>query len=232
MLISFPFVRNVKCGVLCYAADNLEASVVGGFSACFSSKDVCRTCHIQHSDLEDNIHDFNEVPHKYWTEEEYNKIVESIEDEIEENEIADTEEVVSGNLFTEIDVGARSDSESEGDSDSSISDGDMEGGGAALNKRGINSECPLNCLQSFHSVRSFPPDVLHDIFEGVVPEDLLGIIRILAVKGWFSLDQYNIALAGLRYTSYEKNDKPCPVPTSSKIKKLKGKAVRQGFQII
>ena len=53
----------------------------------------------------------------------------------------------------------------------------------------------------------------------------MGIIRILSAKGWFSIDQYNNALVRLGYLSYESGDKPCPLPTSSKVKKLKGKAV-------
>ena len=40
--VNYPMTRIVKCGIACYSADNLEASVMGGFSACFSSKDVCR----------------------------------------------------------------------------------------------------------------------------------------------------------------------------------------------
>ena len=35
VVIDLPVRRKVKCGVLAYAADNLEASTVGGFSACF-----------------------------------------------------------------------------------------------------------------------------------------------------------------------------------------------------
>ena len=48
---------------------------------------------------------------------------------------------------------------------------------------------------------------------------MLGIIRILSVKGWYTIDQYNDALKDLRYYSYEGKDKPC------QITKLKGKAV-------
>ena len=74
-------------------------------------------------------------------------------------------------------------------------------------------------------MKSFPPDVLHDVFEGVIPEDLLGIIRILSSKGWFTINQYNNALQNIKYLSYERGDKPCPVPTKSGVQKLKGKAV-------
>ncbi len=43
--------KTVKMGLKCYSADNLEASIVGGFSQCYSSFDVCRICHQQHQDL-------------------------------------------------------------------------------------------------------------------------------------------------------------------------------------
>jgi hypothetical protein len=43
--------KIVKLGLICYSADNLEASIVGGFSQCFSSADICRVCHQQHRDL-------------------------------------------------------------------------------------------------------------------------------------------------------------------------------------
>ena len=59
----------------------------------------------------------------------------------------------------------------------------------------------------------------------MIPEDLLGIIRILSAKGWYTLEQYNNALKNLGYQSYERGDKPCPVPTKISVKKLKGKAV-------
>jgi len=37
----------VKVGVVAHLADNLEAHLVSGLSCSFSSKDVCRFCHIQ-----------------------------------------------------------------------------------------------------------------------------------------------------------------------------------------
>ena len=31
---------------------------------------------------------------------------------------------------------------------------------------GLRKKCPLNCLQAFHAVNSFPQDSLHDVLEG------------------------------------------------------------------
>lgn len=45
-----------------------QASLVGGFSCCFSSKDICRLCHLQHKDLPD-IHG---IPtSRPWTKADY-----------------------------------------------------------------------------------------------------------------------------------------------------------------
>lgn len=64
--------KTLKLGVLCYCADNLEASVVGGFSQCFSSGDVCRVCHQQYKDLQS----ISGIPSAdIWTPEEYDAAV-------------------------------------------------------------------------------------------------------------------------------------------------------------
>ena len=65
--VTKPFPKLMKCGLIVHSADNLEAVQVGGFSSCFSSRDICRWCHIQHQDLVDHIHDFDgDAPHSYW----------------------------------------------------------------------------------------------------------------------------------------------------------------------
>ena len=68
--------KTVKVGLICYAADNLEASSIGGFSMCFSSADVCRVCHLQYEDLPE----VTGVPNKdLWTREEYDSAVANIQ---------------------------------------------------------------------------------------------------------------------------------------------------------
>ena len=144
--ISQPETRRVRAGVLCYAADNLEASLVGGFSACFSSKDVCRTCHIQHRDLDSHISDYDgPSPHPYWSESEYDAIIQSLDIREEgQHEVSETSE---DQLTDESDVDDNSEVE-----ESQSSENEMEGesDGDIIDKRGVKSECPLNILQSFH----------------------------------------------------------------------------------
>jgi hypothetical protein len=70
--IPFGEGKTLKAGLLCHIGDNLESHTVGGFSACFSSKDVCRLCHLQYKDLQ-TITGVPKAP--AWTQEEYDEIV-------------------------------------------------------------------------------------------------------------------------------------------------------------
>lgn len=64
--------KILRAGLLCHIGDNLESHIVGGFSACFSSGDVCRLCHLQYKDLQ-TITGIPKAP--AWTEEEYDSIL-------------------------------------------------------------------------------------------------------------------------------------------------------------
>jgi hypothetical protein len=68
--------ETIKLGLICYSADNLEASAVGGFSQCFSSLDVCRVCHQQYNDLQEISGIAKADP---WTREEYDAAVEDLQ---------------------------------------------------------------------------------------------------------------------------------------------------------
>ena len=147
---------TLKAGVACYISDNLEAAFIGGFSGSFSSRDICRVCHIQHGQLGDQIHHVQD----FWTEEEYDRICDSKFETMEEED-PNLVVVQKDNLFNEFD--SESDSDDESDIVESGEDGDDE---SQIQTRGLRSRCPLNCLQSFHAVTSFPLDIMHDLFEG------------------------------------------------------------------
>ena len=136
----------------CYTSDNLEATVIGGFSGSFSSRDICRICHIQHKDLENAICD----EHGLWSIEEYDLICTREFREEDDVAVVD-EEVNADNLFA-----------LEGDSHGSddASDESENTGDEYLATRGLKSECSFNVLKSFHATTSFPLDMMHDLFEG------------------------------------------------------------------
>ena len=161
-----PFTRRVKCGVLAYAADNLEASLVGGFSQNFSSRDICRICHVQYSQLEDEIHDVKGTLHGFWSVEEYDRICANEEMDIEDTDPTPAAEITEDTVFRDFQsVDVESDS-STFDSDDEDSDDEDSDDGAVVDTRGLKSVCPLNVLESFHCINGFPLDVMHDLFEG------------------------------------------------------------------
>ena len=151
-----PHERLVKCGLLMYCADNLEAYIVGGFSQSFSSKSICRHCHIQFSDLDNDIHNYGSKCHDAWNRTEYDKIAKIADrrNKIHSQELCFTEESFD-------DSGSE-----EGFS------GEEELDGSEI-MYGIKYSCPLNELQSFHCTQSLPVDVMHDVFEGSILMSLL-----------------------------------------------------------
>ena len=240
IIVNTPEPNKVKFGLHLYAADNLEAHQLSGFSTCFSSKSVCRWCHIQYEQLDDNIHDYDgDRAHDKWTTKEYDAIVSKLApldtaDEVDDIVSAEDMFAPDSDQDSEEDSGDtdddddEEDDEEDDDEEDEAEEDDMED---EIDTRGVKSRCPLNILQSFHCVNGFPADLLHDHFEGVIAEDLLSVIRTLSSKGWFSLESYNGKLRSLGWTSYETNDKPLGVPLSSKVAKLKGKAVSQWVHI-
>ena len=167
--IDLPFPRTVKCGVLLHSGDNLESHSVGGFSTNFSSRDVCRFCHAQYEDLVANIHGLDdEVPHRGWTLEEYNNIIDSIEED--QNQTEEPDESVNfpvsnfeEHLFDEFD-----EPEDIEDLDSEVESEEEEEGEERKKTFGLRHRCPFNALDAFHAVYSFPPDILHDLMEGKI----------------------------------------------------------------
>ena len=226
VVVDYPVKRTVKCGVLIHPCDNLEAHTVGGFSQSFSSKDICRWCHIQHSDLVDRIHDFGEHPHAKWTAMEYDRAALAAEKKIQASSenLSEEESNDDATASSDEDVDS-SDEDFDPTDDTSTGDPSSDEEIESGLMFGVKHECPLNCLDAFHSIGGFPPDCLHDLLEGVVSQDLLGVIRILSSKKWFTVDEYNKSLKSLKYKFYEASDRPVEVPISSKVRKLKGKAV-------
>ena len=63
---------------------------------------------------------------------------------------------------------------------------------------------------------------MHDFLEGIVAEDLLGVIKILISKSYFNEFLYNENLSKFKFKRADTANKPEKISISSK--KLKGKA--------
>lgn len=88
---------------------------------------------------------------------------------------------------------------------------------------GVKGGCVLGeNLKYFHAVDGFPPDILHDFLEGVVPFELHLCIQDLIKKKYISLETLNQAIKEFPYSFSDKTDKPQPVPKTFASKKTFG----------
>ena len=67
---------------------------------------------------------------------------------------------------------------------------------------------------SFHVVEGLPPDIMHDLLEGLVPYELALILKVLIGKCYFSLEDLNHCISSWPYGSLDKANKPVEIAAS------------------
>lgn len=77
-------------------------------------------------------------------------------------------------------------------------------------------------LQYFHTTTGFPPDVLHDLLEGIVPVELSLCIQEMIRLKYFTLEYLNRKIVSFHYQHSDKIDKPQPISKNFAGKKTIG----------
>ena len=78
---------------------------------------------------------------------------------------------------------------------------------------GVKRPCVLTeNLSHFDVTTGYPPDILHDLLEGVVPVELAQCLALLISKKYFSLDTLNKVILGFPYKGEDKTNRPHIVP--------------------
>lgn len=81
------------------------------------------------------------------------------------------------------------------------------------NHFGVKASCVLrDSLDYFHPITGFPPDVLHDLLEGIVPVELSLCIKTMIRMKYFTLEYLNQKIASFPYQHTDKVDRPHPIP--------------------
>lgn len=75
---------------------------------------------------------------------------------------------------------------------------------------GIHFNSPFNS-GNFHVVGGLPPDIMHDLLEGVVPYELALVLKALISKKFIQLDKINHKIATFKYGPLDKLDKPVTI---------------------
>ena len=81
---------------------------------------------------------------------------------------------------------------------------------------GINARCELSILQTFHVLDSFPPDISHDIFEGVARTVISSVLQHCIERGYVTLDEVNHQIITFAYSGSDRTNKPQPLRVNGK----------------
>ena len=73
---------------------------------------------------------------------------------------------------------------------------------------GINRQSSLDSLPNFSVVEGLPHDIMHDLFEGVVPYELKLLLHHCICKSYFNVDIFNHRLSSFDFGYTEIKDKP------------------------
>ncbi|XP_036346264.1 uncharacterized protein LOC118755535 [Rhagoletis pomonella] len=63
---------------------------------------------------------------------------------------------------------------------------------------GIKKDSCLNELGYFHVCEGLPPCISHDLFEGIIPYDLMEVCKYMCIQDVISIDYINMSLSSLR----------------------------------
>lgn len=78
---------------------------------------------------------------------------------------------------------------------------------------GVKHSCIISDhLSHFHPTTGFPPDILHDLFEGVVPVELAHCLKGMIAKKYFTLEELNRAILSFPFQHSDKVNRPHPIP--------------------
>lgn len=80
--------------------------------------------------------------------------------------------------------------------------------------------CPITeNLSYFHFVTGYPPDILHDLFEGIIPLELTLCLNLFIHKQYFTLTELNRAITNFPYRWTDKTNQPQPIPKDFALRK-------------
>ncbi len=83
---------------------------------------------------------------------------------------------------------------------------------------GVKGDCILKRLEYFETIKDFPPDLLHDLFEGIIPLELILCFQTFTAKKYFDLDELNSAIRSFPYKFGDKTNKPQQILQCSQLK--------------
>ena len=85
---------------------------------------------------------------------------------------------------------------------------------------GVKADCVFRqSLRHFHPITGFPPDILHDLLEGIVPVELALCLQEMIHLRYFTLGFLKTKILTFLCKGTDKSDKPEPIPKTFVAKK-------------
>ncbi len=84
--------------------------------------------------------------------------------------------------------------------------------GISASTYGVDKRCPFLDLPYFRLIESFPPDLMHDLLEGIVPLTLKLVLAALHREGIVTLAQVNSEISNFEFGKNDSKNKPVNVP--------------------
>lgn len=98
---------------------------------------------------------------------------------------------------------------------------------------GVKRQCALtNKLCVADVLSRYPPDLLHDLFEGIVPLELALCLNVLIKKKYFSLFQLNDLIRQFPNKWTDKADSPQPIPLNFATRKSVGGNAHENWSLL
>ena len=96
---------------------------------------------------------------------------------------------------------------------------------------GLNHNSVLNELKHFHVICGLPPDIMHDLLEGVIPRMICEFLLYTIRKKFVTLNQVNYILQNFNYGHNEMGDKPSIIQMQHLMKKSLRQSASQKWLI-
>lgn len=98
---------------------------------------------------------------------------------------------------------------------------------------GVKSKCVLSeKLTNFNVTSGFPPDIVHDLFEGIVPVEISLCLTVFISKKYFTLDTLNKVIEDFPYKWTDKTNRPHSVPLTHASRKTIGGNAHENWNLI
>lgn len=102
-----------------------------------------------------------------------------------------------------------------------------------VHSRGVKKQCALTAkLQNFHFVSGYPPDITHDLFEGIVPYELALCFDLWVKKKYISLAELNDSIKHFPYKWSDRVNSPHSVPLNFTTRKNIGGNAHENWALL